>query len=129
MLSRCNAVLLAAAVTALVLAAPVQAHELTQKKAKNALKPIAAELVGTAGPAIAAKLPGATISKSSVEACQISKSKHRAICAIVFSIQGASIAETECGLDALVKFKSAKSKQLKIAIGDTIACFFPVPLQ
>ena len=106
---------------------PAQAHELTAKKAKSALKPVAAELVATVGPAIAQKLPGATITKSSVGGCEIKKS-HRAECAIVFSIKGASTGETECGIDALVRFKNSRSRKLKISTGPLVVCFFPVPL-
>jgi hypothetical protein len=127
MLSRFGGLSLGAVTTVLLLAVPAQAHELTEKKAKNALKPVAAELVATVAPAIAQKLPGATISKSRVADCQIKKS-HRAECAILFSIQGASTGETECGLDALVKFKNSRSRQLKISIGQVLVCFFPVPL-
>ena len=96
MLNRYAASLLGLAIAALLLAAPAQAHELTKKKAKNALKPVAAELVGTVGPVIAQKLPGATVVKSTVGGCEIKKS-HRAECVISFSIKGASTGETECG--------------------------------
>jgi hypothetical protein len=126
--SRYVALLSAATLALLIAATPANAHELTVKKAKKALKPVAAELVPTVGPAIAQKLPGATITKSSVSDCVIKKS-HRAECALVYTIQGASTGETSCGLDALVKFKSARSKQLTIAIGNVLVCFFPVPLQ
>ena len=112
----------------MLLVTPVQAHELTEKKARNALKPIAADLVSTVGPLIAQKLPGATIAKSSVGDCRIKKS-HRAECVITFSIQGATTGETECGVDALVKFKSARSRQLKFSVGRGLVCFFPVPLR
>jgi Tfp pilus assembly protein FimT len=128
MLNRYAASLLGVAVVALLLAAPVQAHELTKKKAKNALKPVAAQLVATVGPAIAQKLPGATVAKSTVGGCEIKRS-HRAECVISFSITGASTGETECGLDALVRFKSAKSKELKISTGPALICFFVAPLE
>lgn len=128
MLNRYAASLLGLAIAALLLAAPVQAHELTKKKAKNALKPVAAELVGTVGPVIAQKLPGATVVKSTVGGCEIKKS-HRAECVIAFSIKGASTGETECGIDALVRFKSAKSKELKISTGPALICFFAAPLE
>lgn len=128
MLRRYTASLLGLAIAALLLAAPAQAHELTKKKAKSALKPVAAELVGTVGPVIAQKLPGATVAKSSVGGCEIKKS-HRAECVISFSIQGASTGETDCGVNALVRFKSAKSKELKISIVPALICFFAAPLE
>jgi hypothetical protein len=118
---------LGVAIMALLLATPAQAHELTAKKARNALKPIAAEMVGTVGPVIAQRLPGATIAKSGVGDCRIKKS-HRAECVITFSIEGATTGETECAVDALVKFKSTRSRQLKISVGRGLICFFPVPL-
>jgi Tfp pilus assembly protein FimT len=127
MLFKYGALSLGAVATVLLLAMPAQAHELTAKKAKNALKPVAAELVGTVGPAIAQKVPGATIAKSRVGGCEIKKS-HRAECVITFSIQGATTGETECGLDALVRFKNSRSRQLKISTGPLVVCFFPVPL-
>jgi hypothetical protein len=114
-------------IMALLLVTPAQAHELTEKKARNALKPIAAEMVGTVGPVIAQRLPGATIAKSGVGDCRIKKS-HRAECVITFSIEGATTGETECAVDALVKFKSTRSRQLKISVGRGLICFFPVPL-
>jgi hypothetical protein len=126
-MSRYGTLSLAVTVTALLLVTPAQAHRLTEKKAKNALKPIAAELVGTVGPAIAQKLPGATIVKSGVGVCKIKKS-HRAECVIAFSVQGATTGETECAMDALVKFKSARSRQLKTSVGRGLVCLFPVPL-
>ena len=110
-----------------LLVSPAYAHELTEKQAKNALKPIAAELIATVGPVIAQKLPGATVTKSRVAACEIKKS-HRAKCAIVFLVEGASTGETECGVDALVQFKSKRSRKLKISTGGGLICFFPVPL-
>ena len=128
MLNRYAASLLGLVVAALLLAAPAQAHELTKKKAKNALKPVAAELVGTVGPVIAQKLPGATVGKSSIGGCEIKKS-HRAECVISFSIQGASTGETDCGVNALVRFKSAKSKELKISVVPALICFFAAPLE
>ena len=118
---------LGVAVTALLLVTPAQAHELTEKKAKNALKPIAVELVGKVGPVIAQKLPGATIAKSGVASCKIKKS-HRAECVIAFSVQGATTGETECAMEALVKFKSVRSRQLKTSVGRGLVCLFPVPL-
>jgi hypothetical protein len=129
MLNRYAASLLGLAIAALLLAAPAQAHELTKKKAKNALKPVAAELVGTVAPVIAQKLPGATVGKSSVGGCEIKKKSHRAECVISFSIQGASTGETDCGMNALVRFKSAKSKELKISVVPALICFFAAPLE
>jgi hypothetical protein len=118
---------LALATTALALAAPAQGHELTAKKAKAALKPVLPQLTTQVAPLIAQKLPGATIAKSRVGACEIRKS-HRAECVISFTIQGASTGETECAIDALVKFKNKRSKQLQTAIGPALICLFPVPL-
>jgi hypothetical protein len=126
-MSKYGTLSLGIAVTALLLVTQAQAHELTEKKAKNALKPIATELVGTVEPVIAQKLPGATISKSGVHDCKIKKS-HRAECVIAFSVQGATTGETECAMDALVKFKSARSRQLKTSVGRGLVCLFPVPL-
>ena len=97
MLNRYAASLLGLAIGALLLAAPAQAHELTKKKAKNALKPVAAELVGTVGPVIAQKLPGATIGKSTVAACEIKKS-HRAECVISFTIRAPPRARPNAGV-------------------------------
>jgi hypothetical protein len=114
---------------ALMLATSAQAHTLTKKKALAALKPVAAEVAPTVAPAIAAKLPGATIAKSGVGGCEITKKGHRAGCVLSFTIQGASTGETECGLDALVQFRSKKSKQLKVSVGSTLVCLFPVPLE
>ena len=113
---------------ALMFATSAQAHTLTKKKARAALTPVAAEIAPTVAPAIAAKLPGATIAKSGVGPCEITKKGHRAECVLTFTIQGASTGETDCGLDALVQFRSKKSKQLKISVGSLLVCFFPVPL-
>ena len=126
MLVRHGAFWLAVA-AALMLTAPAQAHELTAKKAKAALKPALPELTAQVAPLIAQKLPGATIAKTRVGGCEIRKS-HRAECVIAFTIQGASTGETECALDALVKFKSKRSKQLQVGIGPAVVCLFPVPL-
>jgi hypothetical protein len=114
---------------ALMLAPPAQAHTLTKKKARAALKPVATEVAPTVAPAIAAKLPGATIAKSGVGPCEITKKGHRAECVLSFTVQGASTGETECAVDALVQFKNKKSKQLKVAVGSILVCLFPVPLE
>jgi hypothetical protein len=106
-----------------------QAHTLTKKKARAALEPVVAEVTKTVGPAIAAKLPGATIAKSGVGPCEITKKGHRAECVIAFKIQGASTGETDCAVDARVQFKSKKSKQLKVSVGSVLVCLFPVPLE
>lgn len=111
----------------LLLVSPAHAHELTEKQAKKALKPIAAELIPTVGPVIAQKLPGATVTGSRVAACEIKKS-HRADCAIVFLVQGASTGETECGMDGRVQFKSKRSRKLKVSTGRGLVCFFTAPL-
>ena len=113
---------------ALVLAPSAQAHTLTKKKARAALKPVATEVTATLAPAIAAKLPGATIAKSAVGPCEITKKGHRAECVLVFTIQGASTGETECVIDARVQFKNKQSKELKISVGSVGACLFPLPL-
>jgi hypothetical protein len=115
------------AIAALLSAPTAQAHELTKKKAKAALKPVAAELVPTVGPVIAQKLPGSTIAGSSVGGCEIRKS-HRAECVISFSVQGASTGQTECVMDALVRFRSARSRELRTSVGPVLLCLFPVPL-
>jgi hypothetical protein len=120
---------LGAACIALMLAPSAQAHTLTKKKARAALKPVVTEVAPTVAPAIAAKLPGATIADSGVGPCEITKKGHRAGCAIVFSIQGASTGETECLLDARVQFRSNRSKQLKVSIAPLLVCLFPVPLE
>jgi hypothetical protein len=117
------------ACVALMLAPSAQAHTLTKKKARAALKPVAAEVAPQLTPAIAAKLPGATISKSGVGPCEITKRGHRAECVLSFAIAGASTGETECALDARVQFRSKTSKELKISIGAVLVCLFPVPLE
>ena len=112
-----------------LLGAPsAQSHTLTKKKARAALKSVAAEVAPTVAPAIAAKLPGATIAKSGVGPCEITKKGHRAECVLSFTIQGASTGETECAIDARVQFKNKKSKELKISVGSVLVCLFPVPL-
>ena len=126
---RLGALGLGMACVALMLAPSAQAHTLTKKKAKAALKPVATEIAPQVAPAIVAKLPGATISKSTVGACDIVKKGHRAECTLSFSIAGASTGETECLLDARVEYRSKKSKELKIAIGGVVVCLFPVPLE
>jgi hypothetical protein len=113
---------------ALVLAGPVQAHTLTKKKARAALKPVAEQVAPKVAPAIAAKLPGATIAKADVGPCEIAKKGHRAACFLDFSIQGATTGETDCLLDARVQFKSKKSKELKISLGSVLVCAFPIDL-
>jgi hypothetical protein len=118
---------LGVAIMTLLLVSPAHAHELTEKQAKKALKPVAAELIATVGPVIAQKLPGGTVTKSRVAACKIKKS-HRADCAIVFVVEGASTGETECGMEARVQFKSKRSRKLKISTGGGLVCFFPIPL-
>src|SRR5688572_15693926 len=128
-MKRLGALGLGMACTAAMLAPSAQAHTLTKKKAKAALKPIATEVAPQVAPAIAAKLPGATISKSTVGACEITKKGHRAECVLAFSIAGASTGETECAIDARVEYRSKKSKDLKISIGGVLVCLFPVPLE
>jgi hypothetical protein len=112
----------------LVLAPSAHAHTLTKKKARDALKPVAAEIAPTVAPAVAAKLPGATISQSGVGPCDITKKGHRAECLLVFNIEGASTGETRCLLDARVQFRSKTSKELKISVGSVVVCAFPVEL-
>lgn len=128
-MKRIGSLWLGAACVALVLAPATQAHTLTKKKAKAALKPVVAEVTPTVAPLIAAKLPGATISKSEAGLCEITKKGHRAECALTFTIQGTSTGETQCVLEARVDFKSKKSKQLKISIAPVLVCLFPIPLE
>jgi hypothetical protein len=120
---------LGVACMALLVAPAAQAHTLTKKKARAALQPVLAEAVPTVAPLIAAKLPGATIAKSTVGPCDITRKGHRAECVLAFKIQGASTGETECALDALVQFKNKKSKELKVSVGSVLICLFPVPLE
>jgi hypothetical protein len=127
-MKRLGALWLGVACIALLLAPPASAHTLTKKKARAALKPVAAEVAPTVAPAIAAKLPGATIAKSSVGPCEITKKGHRAECVLTFTIQGASTGETQCALDARVQFKNKKSKELKVSVGNVLLCLFPVEL-
>jgi hypothetical protein len=122
----CGRSLVGAALLTLLLAAPAQGHELTEKKAKNALKPVAKELIPTVAPVIAQKFPGATVTESQVAACRVRKS-HRAECVILFPVQGVSFGELECGMDAFVRFKSKRSRKLEILLGEGLLCFFPVP--
>ena len=127
-MKRFGSIWLGMACIGLMMAPSAQAHTLTKKKARAVLKPVAAEVAPTVAPAIAAKLPGATIAKSAVGPCEITKKGHRAECVLSFTIQGASTGETECALDALVQFKNKKSKELKISVGSVLVCLFPVPL-
>jgi hypothetical protein len=120
---------LGAACIALLLAPTAQAgHKLTAKKAEAALQPAAEQMTPQVAQKIAALLPGATISKTGVT-CQIAKKGQLANCAIEFSIAGASTGETACARPAHVKFRSKTSKELKVSIAPTLACFFLVPLQ
>jgi hypothetical protein len=119
---------LAVAGVALVLVPAAEAHTLTKKKARAVLQQVAADTAPTVAPAIAAKLPGATIAKSGVGPCEIVKKGHRAECILTFTVQGASVGETECILDAIVKFKGKKSKELRISTGSVVVCLFPVEL-
>jgi hypothetical protein len=128
-MKRFGSIWLGMACIGLMVAPSAQAHRLTNQKARAALKPVAAEVAPTVAPAIAAKLPGATIAKSAVGPCEITKKGHRAECVLAFTIQGASTGETECAVDARVQFKSKKSKQLKISVGSVVVCLFPVPLE
>jgi hypothetical protein len=128
-MKRFTLLLLGAACMALIVAPSSQAHTLTKKKARAALKPVVTEVTPTVAPAIAAKLPGATIARSAVGPCEITKKGHRAECVIVFSIQGASTGETECALEARVQFKNNRSKQLKVSLAPAVVCLFPVPLE
>ena len=118
--------LVGAAIVALLLAAPAHGHELTEKKAKKALEPAAKELIPSVAPVVAQKFPGSTVTQSRVAACAVKK-KHRAECVIVFPVQGVSFGELECGMDALVRFKSKRSRKLDIFLGEGLLCVFPVP--
>jgi hypothetical protein len=119
--------LLAVITASLLLPTIANAHELTAKKAKAALKPLADSLIPTINPEIAKKLPGASVAKSDVRECRVSKSKHRASCAVTFSIAGATTGETECVIEGVVKFRNARSKDLKVAIQGSLICYFEVP--
>jgi hypothetical protein len=117
-----------AACIALVLVPPAQAHKLTAKKAEAALQPAAEQMPPQVAPKIAAVLPGATITDTSVD-CQVARRKHRANCTIDYTITGASTGETGCSQPAIVAFRSKTSKQLKVSIAPAVACFFVVPLE
>ena len=125
---RFGSVWLGAACVALALAPSAQAHELTKKKARAALTPVVAETAAKLAPAIAAKLPGATIAESGVGPCVLTKKRHRAECVLAFAIQGGSTGEAECAVDARVQFKSKTSKELKVTVGSEFVCVFPVKL-
>ena len=127
-MKRFGLILACSAIAVLVIAPQAEAHKLTAQKARAALKPVATEITPTVAPAIAAKLPGATISKSSAGPCDIVKKGHRAECVIRFTIAGASTGETECAIDARVQFRSKTSRDLKISLGPVVVCLFPVPL-
>jgi hypothetical protein len=125
-------ILLGAACAALLLAPTAQAHKLTAKKAEAALQPAADQMAPEVGPKIAALLPGATISNTSVD-CRIGKkghrAGHRAECSVDFAVAGASTGETVCSRPARVQFRSARSKKLKVSIAPVLACFFIVSLE
>jgi uncharacterized membrane protein YeaQ/YmgE (transglycosylase-associated protein family) len=123
---RYHLLLLGAVLAAVLAVAPAQAHKLTPKKAKGALTPVAEGLVGTVSPLIAQRLPGASVSKTSVQACEIKKS-HRAVCAITYSVVGATTGETECVVEGLVKFKNARSRALDVSVRGSLVCFFEIP--
>jgi hypothetical protein len=127
-MKRLGALWLGVTCVALLVAPAASAHTLTKKKARAALKPVAAEVAPTVAPAIAAKLPGATIAKSAVGPCEITKKGHRAECVLTFTIQGASTGATECALDARVEFKNKRSRELKVSVGNVLLCLFPVEL-
>lgn len=113
---------------ALLLASSAHAHKLTAKKAEAALQPAAEEMPAQVAPKIAAVLPGATITETSVD-CRVAKKRHRANCTIDYTITGASTGETGCSQPAIVAFRSKTSKQLKVSIAPAVACFFVVPLE
>jgi hypothetical protein len=118
------------ACVALFVTPAAQAHKLTAKKAEAALQPSVEEMTAQAAPKIAAVLPGATISKTTVDCVVTKKGKHGhlAECSFDFDIAGASTGETVCSQPARVKFRSKTSKQLKIAIAPAVACIFVVQL-
>jgi hypothetical protein len=124
-----GALALGAACTALAWAPAAHAHTLTKKKARAALGPVAAQTAPKVAAAIAGKLPGATVAESAVGPCVIAKRGHRAECVLAFRIEGVSTGETECALDAVVRFRSRRSRQLRTSVGPTLACLFPVPLK
>ena len=126
---RFGSIVLGAACLSLLFAPAADAHTLTKKRARNALKPVVADVAPTVAPLIAAKLPGATIASSGVGPCDIVKKGHRAECVLTFELAGSTLGETACGLDARVEFKNKRSKQLDITVGSVLVCFFPIELQ
>jgi hypothetical protein len=121
-------ILLGAACTALLLAPTAQAHKLTAKKAEAALQSAAEQMTPEVSQRIAALLPGATISKTSVD-CRVGKKGHRANCSIDFAVSIASTEETTCSRPARVEFRSKKSKALNVSIAPVLACLSIVPLE
>jgi len=117
---------LGAMCAALLMAPVAEGHTLTKKKARAALQPVLAEVTPQVGPAIVAKLPGSTVSKSQVGPCRITKKGHRAECILVFSVTGGPVGEAECALDARVDFKNRRSRELRISLGSPLICLFPV---
>jgi hypothetical protein len=121
-------VLLSAACIALLLAPTAHAHKLTAKKAEAALRPAAEQMTPEVAQRIAALMPGATISKTSVD-CRVGKKGHRASCSIDFAISTASSEETTCGRPARVEFRSKRSKALNVSIAPVLACISIVSLE
>jgi hypothetical protein len=125
-----GSVMLGAACIALLLAPSAQAHKLTPKAARAALKPLAEETASLAAPKIAAQLPGATISETRIGRCRITSNGHRAVCIISFLITGVSAGETVCSVPARVQFRSKRSKALDTSLTSLpLVCAFTVPLE
>jgi hypothetical protein len=126
-----GSVLLGAVCIALLLAPSAQAHKLTANKAEAFLNPIAASMAPQLAPKIAAKLPGATISKTEAKCTRaLSGEKHVVACSLNFLVAGASTGETGCFVLASVKFLNRKSRKLKYSLDDSglLTCLFQVPL-
>jgi hypothetical protein len=127
-MTKTAAVTCIAAVIVLVSAPSAQAAgELTRKQASKAVQPVAAQLVGTVGPAIAAKLPGATVLGSRVARCRLANRRRRADCVISFAVRAPQTGDTECALDALVR-RNRSTRKLEVSVGRTVLCIFPVEL-
>jgi hypothetical protein len=125
---------LGAACIALLLAPSAQAHRLTVKRARAALKPVAAETAPQMQLKLAAKLPGATLKKAGVGPCRITKRGHRADCLLLFDFTGALAGgpiqdEVNCQRAARVELRGKRSQKLKISLlGQDLFCSLAVPL-
>jgi len=81
-------------------------------------------------PKIAAKLPGATISKTSAECQDLRVEKHVLACTLNFLVAGVATGETGCFVLAAVKFRNSRSRKLKYSLSEDreLVCLFTVPL-